>query len=804
MKMNKLKTFILMALCSLLIFTSCNQVPETGGNNGEVEFWSTYSTQKIMKDQYEYYNGVRLAPKIQLDAATNEYESAQLIMTATSDVGAYSVELADLKLQSDATKIFSKENVTVYNQKYIEITTITNSTDVPVGWYPDALLPLSSAIEYGENTIKEGENQGLWFTFFVPEGTAPGTYTGSFLITVDGKSTSIPVSLTVFDYMVSEETHSKSIFMNQWQFYYGELDSTEAMYDKYTEALKEYRLSVWELTRGFDGSQKDIEEFVDAAYEYAKDPGVGNYSVRYKLDAVPDGNGGTVECFNPDVLVETLVALAEKSFETNYNMFEKATFHSNTIDEPDQFQVTGDRVPFTMELYKKCLEDAARIVRQGSYDHSLQETVAQGIENLHFVVTSAYTGKFVDYIDTWCPQAQYYNTEALRSRYADQEEKWWYTCTGPKNPYPTYHIEESYLDSARVASWMMSEYDIVGNLYWATDYYVLERSGNRYPLEDYYQTANRVISANGDGFLFYPGKRYGIDGPVASMRLHAIRDGNEEYEIMYDLRNSYENAGFDADDILKYISEDLYEGSRYIGDPEKYAEARTQLLSIAALLKNGGVMLTDIEETENSVTITAAADRDAVLMSEGKRLEPNRTEGDKSIYEIVTMLDEAQNYFELTSGDVSFRIYLGGKAVKYAAESLLPAFSSTNEGADFKLEEGKIVASLPAVDENTTHLVSMEGALVSAIGENSSKLKIAINSPVEIDYEICFEYENSALYYSMSTGILNAGENSIEIRNLGAIDWNARGKIKKIHFFIGKQGDAAITISFGDMVLFDS
>ena len=114
MKMNKLKTFILMALCSLLIFTSCNQVPETGGNNGEVEFWSTYSTQKIMKDQYEYYNGVRLAPKIQLDAATNEYESAQLIMTATSDVGAYSVELADLKLQSDATKIFSKENVTVY------------------------------------------------------------------------------------------------------------------------------------------------------------------------------------------------------------------------------------------------------------------------------------------------------------------------------------------------------------------------------------------------------------------------------------------------------------------------------------------------------------------------------------------------------------------------------------------------------------------------------------------------------------------------------------------------------------------
>lgn len=802
MKLNKIAGSLLLTFCLLISGVGCENGGGSGSKNGEVEFWSTYSTQKIMQDQYEYYDDVRLSPKIQVDAAMNEYESAQLIMTARSDVGAYTVELNDLKLQGEESTTFSKENVSVYNQKYIEVTTITNNTDVPVGWYPDALLPLSAAIEYGENTIKEGDNQGLWFTFYVPQNTKPGVYTGTYSVNVDGKSTSIPVSLTVYDYMVSEETHSKSIFMNQWQYYYGELDSTEAMYDKYTEALREYRLSVWELTKYFNGTQEDIDEFVDAAYEYAKDPGVGNYSIRYKLDAVSDGNGGTVECFNPDVFVETLVALAEKSFETDYNMFEKATFHCNTIDEPDQSSVTGDRVPFTMDLYNKCLQEAVEIIRNGDYTDPLKNEIIQGIENLHFVVTSAYTGKFADYIDTWCPQAQYYNTEALRSYYADQEEKWWYTCTGPKNPYPTYHIEESYLDSARVASWMMSEYDVVGNLYWATDYYVMERNGNRYPLEDYYQTANRYPSANGDGFLFYPGKRYGIDGPVASIRLHAIRDGNEEYEVLYDLRNTYENAEYSADDIIKFISDDLYEGTRYIGDPAKYAEARSQLLCIAALLKNGGVMITDIEESEADIKFTVAADKGVLLKANGEDITPKFSEGEKAIYIIEVPLNSEQNYFELQSGAVSFRVYLGGKAVKYNAEDMLQDYSSSNDGASFTIENGNVVAALPKVDSDTTHLVSLVGDVVSAIGENSSKLTISINSPVEIAYEICFEYESSSLYYSVSTGTLQSGANTIEIRSLSVIDWGARGKLKKIHFFLGSQGDNAITLSFGDMVLF--
>lgn len=47
---------------------------------------------------------------------------------------------------------------------------------------------------------------------------------------------------------------------------------------------------------------------------------------------------------------------------------------------------------------------------------------------------------------------------------------------------------------------------------------------------------------NGDGALFYPGNDAGIDGPVASLRLKALRDGMEDYEYFALLEKLGEKA----------------------------------------------------------------------------------------------------------------------------------------------------------------------------------------------------------------------------------------------------------------------
>ena len=41
---------------------------------------------------------------------------------------------------------------------------------------------------------------------------------------------------------------------------------------------------------------------------------------------------------------------------------------------------------------------------------------------------------------------------------------------------------------------------------------------------------------NGDGFLIYPGKLIGVDGPVSSVRLEQAREGVEDYEYLHLLK----------------------------------------------------------------------------------------------------------------------------------------------------------------------------------------------------------------------------------------------------------------------------
>lgn len=54
---------------------------------------------------------------------------------------------------------------------------------------------------------------------------------------------------------------------------------------------------------------------------------------------------------------------------------------------------------------------------------------------------------------------------------------------------------------------------------------------------------------NGDGFLLYPGGPIGHDGPVSSIRLEQAREGVEDYEYMYLLRQSMAKAKAKGADI---------------------------------------------------------------------------------------------------------------------------------------------------------------------------------------------------------------------------------------------------------------
>ena len=136
----------------------------------------------------------------------------------------------------------------------------------------------------------------------------------------------------------------------------------------------------------------------------------------------------------------------------------------------------------------------------------------------------------------YCPEFQYVTTQSLRDKYRMSEDNdlWWYGCCNPDYPYPTYHIDDTMI-SSRLLSWMQADYNIQGNLYWSTCLYSEpgQAEAITYPENFYTGYAARSLSVNGEGFLFYPGKKYGVDGPIPSLRLEQIRDGLEEYEMIY-------------------------------------------------------------------------------------------------------------------------------------------------------------------------------------------------------------------------------------------------------------------------------
>ncbi|MGN1078512.1 MAG: glycoside hydrolase domain-containing protein, partial [Candidatus Gallimonas sp.] len=162
------------------------------------EVWTLPSSVKVLREEdcSEYYTE---NAELRYAMAKNEYESMQLMVTPETDIDSFTLETSDLSGPGNAT--ISKEKIEVYNEFYVYIQkgTAPDTKRAP-GWYPDALIPQDLSVEYGENGIAEGDNQGIWITIKTEKDTPAGTYTGTFKLKIDDKSREIPVTVEVWDF----------------------------------------------------------------------------------------------------------------------------------------------------------------------------------------------------------------------------------------------------------------------------------------------------------------------------------------------------------------------------------------------------------------------------------------------------------------------------------------------------------------------------------------------------------------------------------------------------------------------------
>ena len=754
-------------LSLLLVFSACSGGGEnssSGNNNnntpvgnGEVEIWTTYATEKVLQDRTDIYDDVRMPASLSVEACKGEYEGAQVIMTAISDVEYYTAEITS-NLVSATGDVFSKENVSLYHQKYMKVEEAYFNGNSPVaGMYPDALLPLETAIAFEENKVKKGENQGIYLTFNVPVDQAAGTYQGNLKITYDQKTSNLPIYLMVYDLTVSQETRSMSYFNLGFSQYLGELDGTQNIWRTYVEEMIKYRLApgsvVMQSSANEQSLQKTIDEIADLVINY----GLSTVSI-------PGGwrTGGNLTTF--------LTRLAEKSIELNYNLLDRVIVKGT--DEPKVYQLDKVRNE-TIEFNNGINAAVSKIGSLKGASSEFLEELKESVKKIPHIITLNYQRNDETNavkIDTYCPFFSSWHTESDRALYDDQwKGRWWYGCSGPMPPYPSYHLDDT-LVSARAISWMMGEYDIIGNLYWSMTVYA-EYDGVKYsPIDDYYTgKADRYPKSNGDGYLFYPGAPYGIDGPIPSIRLEAIRDGNEEYEIIYDVKKDYEAAGYSFADIERTISELIYTGTivRYEENSAYFAQARRALINLAMMAKEG-IFVTDvINDQKGNVTYSVIANKDHVVKSNGKVLD-GVVEGENKKYSVQVSLSEDKNYFNLTvetdKNNYDLSIYVGGKMVYRGAKDLYSSdlFTDRNAKATLTLDGDKIVLGVGKVSEAHQNVRS---SIFNAINSSAQKLVLELENPSqnEISIRILVRYKNATLGTEWYSGTLKPGENVLEI-----------------------------------------
>lgn len=810
--MKRIVALILSVVCLLSMVACRNDVrdneeiaPQYSVTAEDANVWCVEPFVQVLANLPAEDYAEQMIDKISIHSAKNEFETAQIVVSAKKDLK-FTVSVSDLIHTQDSGAIISGENCTVYTIKYIGIVKNYHANGAPTGDYPDALLPQENAIKYEQNVVKAGKNGGAWLSFFTPKDAKPGEYTGKATVDLGQEQVQVDISLTVYDVAIPDETTSKSLFtVNETSLKMYELDSTEAISDKYIQFLINHRsapshFNIKEELRE-EGDSQTMAWARTAYYWYEK--GLRTFAY-FPGTATVDGYA----FFNTENLTNQMIDLAKIGLEKGINLSARSALYDFPIDEPFYVKYSAEHVQNNIDKFNECVANAVtELEKLEEFDSDLGKEIIESVRKIPHIVTDyigdefrvreplifqdgtplSYEGQNV----AVCPKFDGYGTEEMRQRYnlVTCEEKWWYGCNGPNYPYPSYHIDDSPVTAA-VLGWMMAEFGVTGNLYWVINYYQV---GGQI-VEDPYTLADWGSGANGDGDIVFPGKQYGVDGPVGTVRMQAILDGNEDYELIKEIQKQYTQKGISADGIIHRITSSVYTNSKVLGGIAEYEEARQILLSVAqAADSDSQLMIESVEEQfdadgRKTYTVSVKTTQDSQLYYNGELMS-----GENGTYNIVCRLSEAKNYLNLKAvaneSEIAFSIYLGGMQLVYSANEFTEQ-DFTGNFTSMALVDG--IYKMQFAEEEKAK-ISFEHESIQHISSDTSSYIVKLqNYGTEASYKLYVTYADFGRV-EFSSGNLVTGENELNLDNFSTVNWERNGELVAMELVVSGTDSIGIT-----------
>jgi len=534
--------FIAISACFCLI--AFKGITQEITYNSNVTVWAVPGEQKVRPDDRVEKNNLvwsEADKKISVAGAGNEHVAFQVVITTPVPPG-WRPKAPDgffitaSELTSDQGKKIAQKQINLYLEHYILIYAVSSPVGA-TGYWPDALAPIrkpfSMAVEYAVTG-----NRPVWVDVDIPSGTPGGIYTGSITVTQHGKVLeTLTVQVEVYDFSLPDETHLIT-YVNVSKgelarFYHKPASSPEIeqLTLKYFDFLYEHRMETWgndPLVPEINVEGDNIEvKFNDERYDY--------YLNKLKTKRV-------IFETRPHDLVKHIDA---EEFSDEFN--KKINVYLKAVES--YFRKNGwiDRLVFNSPIdepnTKKDYEETRRWA----------ELVHEAVPGVPFLATESPItdnpdwGTLRGYVNNFSVHGNSLNDpevkQALIEEQAKGGEATWYISCDQAYPQPNYFIDAPALDLVMVP-WITARYHMNGILYWATNFWNQTPNPWLDPvtyISGFECSGGYVL--NGEGSVIYPGdytKQYtgqpNVDGPVSSIRFELLRDGIEDYEYLWMLK----------------------------------------------------------------------------------------------------------------------------------------------------------------------------------------------------------------------------------------------------------------------------
>ena len=841
-KMTAKKSVCLLVAVSTAFATSCDAL-SSSSSELEPEYvahavWSEYSTQFVLRDE-DVNVEEKAAATYQVSAARGEHESSQIIITAGTDaIEEYTIEVSDLVSTTNAENKITADNIYVYKECYIHVksSTSTNANGI-LGWYPDAMLPFDIAVDYGENNVAAGDNQGLYISTYIPFATAAGEYTGTFKLTIDGEETLIPASVTVWDFEVPQQR--SMVTQVGWGFsqqstLFANMDTTDEMKELWRDWLVSYGLCPSNAALAHQTEDDWVDwvrittnpNLVDEngqPYHTEEVPYLGSVTLHTKYNA----NTGIDYAYFDGKISKLIVA----SIRDSFNYIERLHVYPSYIDEPQYsnawektnhtFNGWNTRKAYWADLLARALsadttaaEAAIQEINAASGKDvtkaemsektTLVEELKGSMQDVPMYLTCfpdsrldpEIINQFCGRIDSMDTEAERYDIEQWVQGHRIQDI--WYSVS---ISYGVGFIDSSRMEN-RLIGWYTRYTNRRGYLVWAADlmtYRYGNASDSLLP-NDPWEDAVHISSSNGDGYFCYPGAKYGLSTPVAGLRLLQLRDSVEEYEYFVELGKLYKAAGYSEDAILNKIFSTLFNEATVGENSKTFVEQRNLVAKLIVLAKKG-VFVTDYNEINGIASMSVkATGEERIAFVNGQACDLTEATATFDTTKAVGSVS-----FATTSG-ISFDVNIAGQATSLLAmdTSVVKVINgATKKGsgatAQYTDKEGQAeLTTIPGTDVQAlkfTYNVDRVNILQdyapynffistasSAVSRKSNYLAVTFYNPSNEDILVQCYLKGSGGVTLLKDKVLKSGWNIMYISQFDQAKWSLVKTLQGIRF----------------------